>query len=192
MKIECAYPCRQKAEHTAVGTGGRQMCTHTWPPATVIVPTNSGRWRYLLPTIPFSAHLLLTIPKLHWLFANQKEIVQMADIKQLYWCFLNFFSIRKNAKTNLLATGISKFLTRAPRNLETPIFSYFVCCHSPHVHHPALLVFSNKLNFLYLFFFIYAELYWEHPSPREQPAHLPEMSLVLQHFYLLLHVKYIY
>lgn len=70
----------KKTEHTAMGAEGMQMCTRTWPPATVIVPTDSGQ---ILPTISisFSAHPLPTIPKTPLIIWKEKK--KKRSIKRL-------------------------------------------------------------------------------------------------------------
>lgn len=53
-------------------------------------------------------------------------------------------------ETTLLATDISKFLTgQLAIQKHPPFFTFHLL---PHIHHSALLVVSNKPNFLYLWF----------------------------------------
>lgn len=82
----------------------------------------------------------------------------MANIKQFYWCFLHFFSIRKNARNKLVSHRHKQIPYQGTlQSGNTPFFSHFICCHSPHVHHSDLLVFSNKTNFLCICFSLFMQ-----------------------------------
>lgn len=92
--------------------------------------------------------------KLHWLFAKTKQNRNQSNgWYQFYWCFLHFFSIRKDARNKLVSHRHKQIPYQGTlQSGNTPFYSHFICCHSPHVHHFDLLVFSNKTNFLCICF----------------------------------------
>lgn len=144
-----------------------------------LFPWISGNEKIIsLPTISlptWQANQCPWLLELCWLFAKGTGTDQMTDIKQFYQCSLNFFLIRKNVRNKLVshkewANSLAEHLTLCRHPFFCfVLFSHVICC--PKSNAFLAILQQNKIS--YLFFLYLCKTF----------HHLPEMLLVLQHFF---------